>query len=121
MTHEPKITWLVNLFETKAGRIALFIWRPGKGIKVYMMISLVITCLAPLKAGTTGKKSPVQLVQDFKSFQLYIIVIFFLNAEKKPKLFVRFHTWICIQKLFIYHAIITFYLWHKPKDKDYQT
>ena len=34
-------------------KIALFIWRPGKGIKVHLMISLVITCLAPLKAGTT--------------------------------------------------------------------
>ena len=43
----------INLFETKAGRIALFIWRPGKGIKVHLMISLVITCLAPLKLETT--------------------------------------------------------------------
>ena len=34
-------------------RIALFIWRPGKGIKVHLIISLVITCLTPLKAGTT--------------------------------------------------------------------
>ena len=70
------------------------------------MISLVITCLAPLKAGTTGKKSPVQLVQDLKSFQLYLIVIFFLMLKEQPKLFIRFHTWICIQKLFISHAIL---------------
>ena len=116
MTHKLKKV-VLNLFETKAGRIALFIWRPGQGIKVHLMISLVITCLAPLKAGTTGKKSPVQLVQDLKSFQLYLIVIvFFLNPEKTTRL--DFILGFVFKN---YLFLMQFYLWHKPKAKDYQT
>ena len=46
---------------------------------------------------------------DLESFQLDIIVVFFLNA-KIAHLFVGFHTWFCIQKPFLSHAMITLYL-----------